>query len=70
MPRNRYKVRLARAIRSEHVEADYFKVQDGRLAFRCWPGRGENDGYPVFVKCYAAGAWHSVEAAQRKGKVI
>lgn len=46
---------------SEMVRADYFKIDDGVLTFRM--SKPSRDEFPIFVKCYAAGAWLSVENA-------
>lgn len=42
-----------------HVRADYFKIETGTLVFR--NVTRATDGYPTFVKCFAAGAWSTVE---------
>lgn len=58
---NAWKVKRTGGRRTETVYATYFKVVDGVAFFRCWPR--DRDQYPVLVKCYAAGSWHSIEPA-------
>lgn len=53
-----YKVKLAGRKHAELVFADYFKVDGGTLTFR---SVNPNQGYPTFIKCFAPGAWLSVE---------
>lgn len=56
-----FKVKRAAGRRAEIVYADYHRVDEtGVVTFRLTARDG---GYPVFVKCYAAGAWLSVESA-------
>lgn len=54
-----YRVKLAGRKRSEIVCADYFKIDEGGvLVFR---NMNPQQGYPIFIKCYAPGAWLSIE---------
>lgn len=53
-----YKVKLVGRKRSETVLADYFRIEGGVLTFR---EVNPQQGYPIFVKCFAAGAWTIVE---------
>lgn len=57
-----YHVKLAHKKHPDVVKADYFKVDQGVITFRCLSNTADH-GYPLFVKCYAAGAWLSVENA-------
>jgi hypothetical protein len=53
---NAYRVKLTGKRKDEIVLADYFKIDGGVITFRCV----NPAGYPIFVKCFAAGAWLSV----------
>lgn len=45
----------------EIVDADYFKVEQGALTFRCFDRNHTNAGYPVAVHVFAPGVWAEVE---------
>lgn len=60
---NAYKVKLVDRKRADTVYADYFKTDGGVLTFRIV---NPDQGYPIFVKCYAAGAWLTVENAVKQ----
>lgn len=53
----RFKVKLAKG-KPEFIVADYYKIEAGVITFRFFGLGGQ---YPIFVKCFAAGTWHSVE---------
>lgn len=58
-----YKVKLANRKKPEYVNADYFKIDGGVVTFRNLSM--DRGGYPVFVRCYAAGTWISIDAVNR-----
>lgn len=55
-----FKVKRPAGRRTETVYADYHRVENGVVTFRM---SAKANAYPEFVKCYAAGAWLSVESA-------
>lgn len=52
-----FKVTLPKA-RPVVVQADYYRIEGGVITFRMVSPIGS---YPIFVRCFAAGAWLSVE---------
>lgn len=58
---NAYKVQRSDRKKLDTVYADYFRIDEqGVVTFR---NVNPQQGYPIFVKCYAAGAWLNIENA-------
>lgn len=53
-----YRVRLAGRQKAQTVDADYFRIDGGVLTFR---NANPQQGYPMFVKAFAAGVWTMIE---------
>jgi hypothetical protein len=60
-PLSTYKVALVGRRKRDTVRATYFKIEAGVLTFRIYQGYYGSSQYPLFVKCYAAGSWLTVE---------
>lgn len=58
-----YKVKVLGRKKPDMVYADYFRTEDNVITFRIV---NRDQGYPIFVKCYAAGTWLSVENAVKQ----